>query len=555
MDYSLITEKDLETRYNYLPSKLKALLDSEDILLKLDTISNNNHIQDDEKRIKVIQLFSFVLLGVLHVEDLAGEIDRYLSLNNYKFSKAFAEEITNKIFAPVRSEIEKNYRPIAPTTAKTIETQAGQTAVKMTPAAPQTQRGPVPLGQLEAKDALARPTTPPRFSPQPTSQPKPAFVPPPPFQRTTPTPAPSANVPMSKIPPLDLSQKHATAAGMPSPIQTPQITKTAPTAQPIRPIEIKREAPFQKKDEFGFGAEIQKLERAGNELVEILKEREEQKEKVEIKTPSPKPAPAPGQPPLRQGPVMIHQESAPEPIRPSTDFKLNFPAAKPAANFSGKGEIPKMAKIEIGGTTEKQLEGVAKSSVIQPPKVVHYNAFQTPMDKPTPSPIQPPNPVSQPPMPDKKPLSQSPFVQTGKGLGDMRLESNMGDKVASGGQENLQPKKIKTVDFVDENAPIQEQKKGWFAKIFGKKDVKMKETTLSSPVPIQPTRVPITPPPVPPAAPKPTAPVPPMNIQSVKNFAGTPKEQVVPKTQDIKPQARQFRDTDVIDLNTFEIKK
>ncbi len=568
MDYSSITEKDLAIRYNYSSSKLKAIFDSKETAVKVDRICADNHILADEKKIMVFQLTAMVLLGVLHIDDLASEIDHYLSLNNYKFSKAFAEEITKKIFEPVRAEIEKNYRPIANTSAQNLQTQSGAAAVKMTPAAPAAEKKPIPLGQLESKDAFAKPLTPPSFSPQPKpfTQTNPNVRPLMPLQRVTPTPptASAANNFQSKNPPLDLSQKHAVATGMQPPAPR-VVVKPAQIPPQLKPVEIKREVPVMPtKEAFGFGAEIQKLERAGNELVGVLKKREDKKlryggDMIEAK----KEVPAPIQPaavPLsapKQGPVMIHQETSTQPIRPNVDFKLNFPQVHPIESFGQKGEIPKMAKIEIGGTTERQLEGMVKSPIIQPPKVVHYNAFQTPVDKPMPSFVQP-SATLKPQVPSQTPLSQSPFVLTGKGLGDMRMEA---PRPAT---PSMNSQKIRTVDFVTEGTPKEKPKRGWFASLFGKKErVEDKNTRdtmetqsrhdgniTASQTPARP----IPPvPPTPPAPPRPQASN--VNIQNIGNFVGTPKEQlspVAPKTQDIKPQDSPMIDADIVDLNTMQ---
>lgn len=602
MDYSNLTTKDLETRYNYLPSRIKAIFDGVDINLKLNKICEDNHVTDEEKKISVFQLTGMVLLGVLHTDDLAGEIDKYLSLNNYKFSKAFAEEITKKIFEPVRSEIEKNYRPITAASAKNLATESGVATIKMTPALTGAEKKPVPLGQLDSKDAFAKPLTPPSFSPQPKPT-SPSFKPPLPAERTIPASA-STTTPnfASKNPPVDLSRKSEEVQVRYD--KSAVETQSKPTAAPIpqsKLVEMKKEvAPAISKEAFGMGAEIQRLERAGNELLEVLKKREEKAPTI-VSTPTKPQAPispsVPKQAPILetwkssegkspsfsipkeikfptgqagQGPVMIHQEAATAPIRPNVDFKLNFPQTKPIESFTQKSELPKMAKIEIGGTTEKQLEGVVKSPVIQPPKVVHYNAFQTPMEKPTPTP-----PTSSLPASPKNPapLNQNPFVKTGKGLGDMRMEPQ---------PATTNPQKIKTVDFTQDNAVSNRDmgqvktKRSWFSRLFGKKNNSPVNFTQPAPLPVQPMKPPAAPaqpfpkpqkfpatpsnpiqtPKLPasmPTIPKPPTQTPSINTQNLKNFAAAPQS-IKPNTQDVKSLNSTLKDSDIIDLNTLKRK-
>src|SRR3989344_313231 len=114
MDYSLFTEQQAQKKYNSLPDKIRNILDSENNVVAVGQICRQHHL-DDERILIVNQLVALILLGFVSPNDFRQEIINNLHLN-YQHSDDIAKEIYEKIFAPIRIEIDKIYSPIAPDT-------------------------------------------------------------------------------------------------------------------------------------------------------------------------------------------------------------------------------------------------------------------------------------------------------------------------------------------------------------------------------------------------------------------------------------------------------
>ncbi|MEK7635894.1 MAG: hypothetical protein AAB405_02270 [Patescibacteria group bacterium] len=112
MDYSLITEQQAQKKYNSLPDKIRNVLDSENSVMTVGQICRKHHL-DDERILIVNQLVALILLGFVSPNDFSQEIMDNTHLN-YQHSDDIAKEIYEKIFAPIRSEIDKIYSPVPP---------------------------------------------------------------------------------------------------------------------------------------------------------------------------------------------------------------------------------------------------------------------------------------------------------------------------------------------------------------------------------------------------------------------------------------------------------
>ncbi|MEK7087354.1 MAG: hypothetical protein AAB958_01485, partial [Patescibacteria group bacterium] len=110
MDYSLITEQQLQKRLYTLPNNLKDVLDSENNIEVMRKICKA-HFLDEEKTLIVEQLIGLILLGFVLIDEFSQEISRNLHLNK-KHSDDIAREISNRIFASIKNDLEKAYSPI-----------------------------------------------------------------------------------------------------------------------------------------------------------------------------------------------------------------------------------------------------------------------------------------------------------------------------------------------------------------------------------------------------------------------------------------------------------
>lgn len=110
MDYLLITEQQVQKKYNSLPDKIRNVLDLENNVMVVEQICRQHHL-DDERILIVNQLIALILLGFVSPNDFRQEIMDNTHLN-YQHSDDITKEIYEKIFALIRSEIDKIYSPV-----------------------------------------------------------------------------------------------------------------------------------------------------------------------------------------------------------------------------------------------------------------------------------------------------------------------------------------------------------------------------------------------------------------------------------------------------------
>ncbi|MFA5386477.1 MAG: hypothetical protein WC297_02345 [Candidatus Paceibacterota bacterium] len=108
-----IPEGEIVKRAKNLPEKISNILNSTAIYSLINTVCQTNYLKkewvDD-----VAMVTGEVLLGFLHSEDMAKEIQEITGLN-YKVADNVAKDIGKRIFSPLKEEIEKNYSPLPPT--------------------------------------------------------------------------------------------------------------------------------------------------------------------------------------------------------------------------------------------------------------------------------------------------------------------------------------------------------------------------------------------------------------------------------------------------------
>jgi len=104
-----ISKKQLIIRYDTLPDNLKEALFSEFNTNLLWKICEDQHLPKD-KILTIATLVGDVILGFISVDDLAMEIKKETGLVP-ELANSIAAEIDRKIFAPIRSDLEKVYAP------------------------------------------------------------------------------------------------------------------------------------------------------------------------------------------------------------------------------------------------------------------------------------------------------------------------------------------------------------------------------------------------------------------------------------------------------------
>lgn len=500
-------------RWDTLPDNIRETLVSEHSVEILDRIAKDEHIPE-EKIPLISQVAGYVLMGFLHPEEVAAELKERLGVDG-RIAESISKSLDSRIFSPLKSQIEKLYAP------------AFESAKPMPPR-------PVIIAEdasLAQKKTVAEKPMAPQWKPP-----------------VAPQPSPPGGVPkpkmMDEISGRGLGDSGSNRMAVkemepPKPVLT--FRPSAPSA-PARPItsEIRPPVNISKgagEGPMGIVEEIKKLEHSGAELVDVLKKRDitdtrlkdnrntieiqsrngdnaagikkefqapkppivgvnkeiqskyssntvEVNKEIQTRSVTEKPAGLPSQ---GFGPVIIHQESDQEPIRPMSSFHLEPPSSQFSSPVS-KSENRPAVRVEFGG--EKQLPDIlAKTDVIKPPRVVHYNTFQTPLENPpgvsTPkTPIfAPPSPVARPgmPTPERIQLPISPTLPQ-----------------VPPATKSQAPQKILTVNYgFDSTLPTNEpsnlnsmfskpaeKRSSWLRSIFSKKtEAPVNDTSFTPPTP------------------------------------------------------------------------
>ncbi len=111
MNYSLLTEQQLQKRLYSLPEKIRDVLNSENNIEFVRKICQNHYL-NKEKTLIVEQLTGLILLGFVLPDEMSQEISDKLHIDN-KHSNDIVSEINRKIFKPIKIEIETIYSPLA----------------------------------------------------------------------------------------------------------------------------------------------------------------------------------------------------------------------------------------------------------------------------------------------------------------------------------------------------------------------------------------------------------------------------------------------------------
>ncbi len=458
LDYTLINEIGLGKRFSSLSTQLQDILDSEQVYQSVSRACQNHHILDEEKVLMVEQLVALVIFGFIHVEDLAREIDEALLFNNHKLSRSLADEIDAKVFKPIKAELEKNYRPLF------------QLSIKPEPTTlPTVPPKPVELEELGLDKMRATPLE--EKIELKISKPEATGVP---LQ-------PKTMGELEKPDLMSLRSDSLSAREVATPIRPSQVVPPAKSAPASTPGTQKpATAPFQST---AIVEEIKKLEKSGAELVDVLKQKESRA--TTTQPPNLKPEPSPiFKPELKttgMGPVMLHKELGPEPVITAPSFKLGRERGQwdESRPFSST-PTPPTARIETGAL-KPTPQAPTKTEVIKPPKVIHYSAFQTPLERPA-TPQVPPSILQKMPTPPITPFST-------------HLPTTPQEKPVAKPEPRVQNFLGETAHLFEERRGIipEEKPKGWLSRLFvGKPKTNLNAAGLEPkiPLPQPPTPVP-----------------------------------------------------------------
>ena len=324
----LITEQELDKRFNTLSSKLKETLTSERVLSVVDQICKKNNIVDEEKVAIVHQIVGLVILGLIHSYDLASEINNALSLNNPKFSNDIAEELNAKVFLQIKSELENNYRPInsaAPEkmtpspSAKIISPEATLPIAAPSPAltVKPTTLSDVGWSKMPPTTSVSIPTPRPASIPTSVPMPTPAPTPKPaaaPAAPAEPAPmmlhedttfkAPEKNAGFTLSKPggsaeMTIDQKKTQAPLRPAVLEFGGARSTTPTPNTITPAAPKPPTPGAQVPQYGnFRASLSSMPTASAGPRNVVQITPAAPAPISSPTPTPMQIPKPPAPPM-----------------------------------------------------------------------------------------------------------------------------------------------------------------------------------------------------------------------------------------------------------------
>jgi hypothetical protein len=355
-----ITTQQARQRFTTIPPRLQDAVFSEQTAEIMDGIAQQYHLTD-EKAAGVGKIASYVLLGFLHPEDVAREIQAQVALPA-PLAADISKSLDAKIFAALRDDLIKVYAPV-PTANHEEESMGPKIIQQVAETIPVIPKSSI-ISTIPP--VITKPTAAPAPKPSvatttPIAVPKPAA---PPAPTTPPKP------PMPKISQLPLQS--------PPPMPAP----------PPRP-------PKQNLSGAGWSQQIT----SGPLSIGP-------KPAPAPTTPPPSPAPAPSAPPKPPAPVMLHEvmPASSTQMQKSADIKTDLGKRDQMKITAPAPQSNRPAVLEIGATPKAP----EKSAVMPPtvpttsstgPRTITEVTSAPPQVPPAPSAPQTPPQSAKPPVP------------------------------------------------------------------------------------------------------------------------------------------------------------
>jgi len=162
-----ISKQQALQRWEVLPDSLREALFSDYNADTLWRICGEQHLPE-ERISKVAALLGDVILGFAHFDDLAKDISLEINISQ-ELANSIVKEIDRKILLPIKADIERNYKPLAPEPLMPQRRPEAISEIKK----------PVPSAPQPASTPSKPPVPPirPSVSPQPPVPPKPPMPP------------------------------------------------------------------------------------------------------------------------------------------------------------------------------------------------------------------------------------------------------------------------------------------------------------------------------------------------------------------------------------------
>ena len=300
----------------------------------------------DEKIHAVARIAGYVYMGFLHPGDMAEELKEETNLD-LKTCNAISAALDARVFAPLRSDIDKIYQPLSGGFAAGPKIIQDIGPAPMVPAPTSTRPMPV-VPAIPLKSPASPPTSAAPTAPAPVSKLSETG-----WSKLTPE-SPVARISQTSAPPMP-----AVAA---KPIVPP------PSAAPQKPAEP--------------------LARPGIDEFERLRMQAEQKARG-APAPAPVGAPAASQAATPQGPqssqgpapLIIHEDASFKTQQKAPDFHVPVPPEQFSMKKPPSSPMVKPAVLELGGANAAPPAAVAAAAPKIPstPRVVHYTEYKPPV--------------------------------------------------------------------------------------------------------------------------------------------------------------------------------
>lgn len=163
------------TRLKTLPENLQDVFFSAQTAEIISRVGEQNHLPEEKVK-RVAEAVGVVLLGFIHVEELAKEIQDRAQVTP-ELAKTLAASVENRILNSVRTDLEKAYAPVPaePEKLEEIKKPASPPAPVGGPPTPPKPAGVVPKPFIDlsslSKIAAPAPTVKPTATPSPTGLP------------------------------------------------------------------------------------------------------------------------------------------------------------------------------------------------------------------------------------------------------------------------------------------------------------------------------------------------------------------------------------------------
>ena len=166
-------------RFKILPQSLQDAVFSTQTSEITSKIATQNHLLEDKLPL-FAEAIGLVLLGFIHAEDLAKEIQDHVKLD-LAIAKNLAEEVSKKLLAPFKADLDRAYTPaphdeVAPINIATEIVSPSPVTLKPTPVISRPAPVAPPTQNSTSKPFLTPTSTPSVVTPTPSKNPPPLII-------------------------------------------------------------------------------------------------------------------------------------------------------------------------------------------------------------------------------------------------------------------------------------------------------------------------------------------------------------------------------------------